>query len=913
MSSILNQDENIISQKERIEKESNELIQALFQDSPMALFCFRMDGPNQMTFPLVNGEFINLIPNVMGEDGVVKTQNIFKTIHPDNLNEFLNTLNDAYSNMTDVSCVIKTIDKDGHLRHRKILAVLFKKVGDTVFWNGSIEDYSGINLLEENLVKSKFDLIESNINYKTILDNSNDLIQSIDALGNITFVNNQWLKKMGYTDKEVIGHSIFPMIHPDCRSYCIAFFEEIRNGKEYCTTRVEFITKDGKKLYMKAHIVGNFKEGVFLGTQGFFKNVTTEMETAELLDNALVNINEGYFLLNNAFIVEEWNQSCEILTGLEKSKTLGKNIFDLFSANGQNELESVFFDLLQGNENGYLELYIERLEKWVGISKTSFNKWISVFLTDISETKRTNALLELEKSLYREFANNPKATIENLLLAAIDGLKQLHPKMLVSILRLEGTKLYNWSSSQLPEAYNKLVEGFDIGPSNCSCGTAAYRKENVIVSDIENSPLWKGYSEIALSFDLRSCWSFPLLRNKDTVIGTFAIYHQDVGEMTVAESDSVDRLRNLVYNLIELKAAQNRQVNADILKTKIIDSTLSSIIISNSKDEIILFNPLAQKMFGWQASEVLGKNIFELLFNNIQRNEQSDKIVAYMGTKNQPTANKTIELAGVNKNGKTINFEALIVSNKENNEQLYIYFFSDLSELKQQFKTIQTQNQQLREIAWMQSHAVRAPLVRIMGLVHLLENNTTEFETDEIIKLINESANELDHTIHDISNKTYELENNNSDEITSFLQINPNINNRSFDKFKVLLVDDDSLMTYINQLALKESGLNKNLFTFTNGQLAYDYIKDKMQADERMLIFLDIFMPEMDGWHFLAAIQALPYKDQIDVIILSASTNPFEKEKAKTYPNVAMYIEKELTTEKITKIKKVINLNSYFM
>jgi hypothetical protein len=47
--------------------------------------------------------------------------------------------------------------------------------------------------------------------------------------------------------------------------------------------------------------------------------------------------------------------------------------------------------------------------------------------------------------------------------------------------------------------------------------------------------------------------------------------------------------------------------------------------------------------------------------------------------------------------------------------------------------------------------------------------------------------------------------------------------------------------------------------------------------------------------------------------MLSASASPFEKDKARTYPNVAMYIEKELTKEKIEAVKKVINFDSFFI
>jgi PAS domain S-box-containing protein len=74
------------------------------------------------------------------------------------------------------------------------------------------------------------------------------------------------------------------------------------------------------------------------------------------------------------------------------------------------------------------------------------------------------------------------------------------------------------------------------------------------------------------------------------------------------------------------------------------------------------------------------------------------------------------------------------------------------------FATIEKQNHILREIAWMQSHLVRAPLARMLGLIKLLsENDGNEqlIEIPKIIKHIEDSANELDTIIHQISEKTY--------------------------------------------------------------------------------------------------------------------------------------------------------------
>lgn len=72
------------------------------------------------------------------------------------------------------------------------------------------------------------------------------------------------------------------------------------------------------------------------------------------------------------------------------------------------------------------------------------------------------------------------------------------------------------------------------------------------------------------------------------------------------------------------------------------------------------------------------------------------------------------------------------------------------------FATIEKQNLILREIAWMQSHLVRAPLARILGLINLYSETDDAFFTNEkILSSIKDSAKELDEIIKQISEKTY--------------------------------------------------------------------------------------------------------------------------------------------------------------
>lgn len=71
---------------------------------------------------------------------------------------------------------------------------------------------------------------------------------------------------------------------------------------------------------------------------------------------------------------------------------------------------------------------------------------------------------------------------------------------------------------------------------------------------------------------------------------------------------------------------------------------------------------------------------------------------------------------------------------------------------------IKKQNQQLREIAQIQSHEVRAPLANILGLVNLLDQGPEEESNNKmILKELTVSARKLDHVIHKIVDKVYAI------------------------------------------------------------------------------------------------------------------------------------------------------------
>ena len=86
-----------------------------------------------------------------------------------------------------------------------------------------------------------------------------------------------------------------------------------------------------------------------------------------------------------------------------------------------------------------------------------------------------------------------------------------------------------------------------------------------------------------------------------------------------------------------------------------------------------------------------------------------------------------------------------------------MYYRLESEEIQNYIQTIEDHNSRLKDIAWTQSHVVRAPLARIMGLVDLIQNYPNIDEQSELLEHINSSAKELDSIIRNITSKTEDV------------------------------------------------------------------------------------------------------------------------------------------------------------
>jgi CheY-like chemotaxis protein len=120
----------------------------------------------------------------------------------------------------------------------------------------------------------------------------------------------------------------------------------------------------------------------------------------------------------------------------------------------------------------------------------------------------------------------------------------------------------------------------------------------------------------------------------------------------------------------------------------------------------------------------------------------------------------------------------------------------------------------------------------------------------------------------------------------------------------ILLVDDDPITNFLNQRLLEELALTDKLLVALNGKDAMALIEENCAATIGCpaLILLDVNMPVMNGFDFLAAYEQMVAASQSSVIImLSTSLHPRDVQRVEAL-NIAGFLNKPLTKEKVSDI-----------
>ncbi len=123
---------------------------------------------------------------------------------------------------------------------------------------------------------------ESEQRYLDLIESAHDIVQSILPDGSFEFVNRAWHTNLGYTPEELPGLTLFDIVAEVDHEHCTLLIGQIMSGKSFDKVEISFVAKGGRTFPVEGNATGRFREGRYVGTHTFFRDVSDRKQAEAL-------------------------------------------------------------------------------------------------------------------------------------------------------------------------------------------------------------------------------------------------------------------------------------------------------------------------------------------------------------------------------------------------------------------------------------------------------------------------------------------------------------------------------------------------------------------------------------------------------------------------------------------------------
>ena len=388
------------------------------------------------------------------------------------------------------------------------------------------------------------------------------LVCTIDTNGFIAHVDSSSIKTWGYEPDELLNTTLVHLLPNESRIYSWELFLEMLKKLRTISTDRTMYLKDKSIIPVNFTAVWDEENQVLNAVvQDLRKKSETEFDFVTNKHRMKSLLKEGVDLIAIVDSEGKFNYLSPNFEKYLKSEIhsyLGESAFEFIHLEDQNEIEIEFRQAMTINRIQSSPYRIEdkngRIRWFETVCTNLLNdpsiNGIVLNTRDITETYYSNRLEKLEREILEKNAL-PGSNLSDVASEYILGIEKLHEGMTCSLLSIKNECLFNLASPSLPKDYTNMIEGLKIGDNRGSCGTAAFTKKQVIVSDIQHDIRWADFKDLIQPFGYKACWSMPIIDSSNEVIATFAIYYKDTKEPSIQEHLIINRSAQILRVIIE--------------------------------------------------------------------------------------------------------------------------------------------------------------------------------------------------------------------------------------------------------------------------------------------------------------------------------------------------------------------------
>ena len=170
---------------------------------------------------------------------------------------------------------------------------------------------------------------------------------------------------------------------------------------------------------------------------------------------------------------------------------------------------------------------------------------------------------QVPAQLVSDEARSAEATVSGTLDTIARIIEEQNPGYKCSILLVADGRFVFGAGPSLPDDYNAAVDGYAIGPTVGSCGTAIFWNTPVIVEDIQADPLWSSLAALAKKAGVAACWSHPFVGSSGNVLGALALYSPEPRAPTAEQLSLLKAAARITGLAVERGRAEEELKRAD--------------------------------------------------------------------------------------------------------------------------------------------------------------------------------------------------------------------------------------------------------------------------------------------------------------------------------------------------------------
>lgn len=172
----------------------------------------------------------------------------------------------------------------------------------------------------------------------------------------------------------------------------------------------------------------------------------------------------------------------------------------------------------------------------------------------------------------------------------------------------------------------------------------------------------------------------------------------------------------------------------------IVDSALDAVVTMDEAGNITGWNPQAEVVFGWSATEVHGKPMADLIIPENWREAHRRGLAKFLATGEAVVFNQRLELTAIRKQGEPFPVEIAISPLRVGEHYEFSAFVRDITarkraeeEIKRINKELQRKNHEMQQFVYTVSHDLKSPLVTCRGFVGLMKEDAAEGRWNDVL------------------------------------------------------------------------------------------------------------------------------------------------------------------------------------